>query len=207
MPKVNSNSNPEEGSITDAIKRVATDDLDATRLLWQRFFERLCAISKPRIYDRHRRYIDPEDVAGSAMYALLEDLKQGNAQQVRNRDELWHLAVTIATRKAANKAKFFDRQKRGGKRIRGGSAFDKEALENLDQLQTSNDPAKLVEFQMTCGDLLAALPDDDYREIALMRMAGFSNQEIGNKLECSTRTVERKLIVIRNAWQELDEKE
>lgn len=148
--------------------------------------------------------MDPEDVAGSAMFALMQGLRQGNFHSVKNRDQLWQMLVMIAARKAANKAKFFDRDKRGGKRIRGDSALGDACKENLAQyIDETEDPAKLVEIEMTCRELLSALPDDNYREIALMRFGGLSNQEIGNKLECSTRTIDRKLVTIREAWDQM----
>ena len=144
--------------------------------------------------------VDPEDIAASAMLALINGLNKGNFHSVKNRDQLWQMLVMIAARKATNKAKFLDRDKRGGKR-----ACDDEAIANLgNYIDQTNDPAKFVEIEMTCRELLTALPDDNYREIALMRLAGFNNQEIGIKLNCSARTIDRKLIAIREVWKELD---
>ena len=140
------------------------------------------------------------------MFALLEGLKQGHFHSVKNRDQLWQMLILIASRKAANKAKHFDRDKRGGKRIQGESVWGEECIENVvEYIDKTTDPAKFVEIEMTCRALLVALPDDNYREIALMRLAGFSNSEIGIKLECSTRTIDRKLLAIRRVWSELDD--
>ena len=192
----------EQGSISKAISQSSRLDENAAQLLWDRYFERLCDFASKKIYKRHQRYIDPEDVAGSAMFALLDGVKQGRFNKIANRDQFWQLAVVIAARKSSNKAKFFDRQKRGGKKTIGESKLDELGIDNLaEYIGASDDPAKLVEFEMTCRDLLHALPDDNYREIALMRMAGFNNQEIGNKLGCSTRTVDRKLNAVRAVWE------
>lgn len=194
---------PEQGSISKAIASAGELNEENAQLLWEKYFDRLCRFAEKKIYKRHRRFVDPEDIAGSAMLALLEGVKNGNFHGVKNRDQLWQMAVMIAARKASNKAKFFDRDKRGGKRIVGESAINRQGVDQLAAyVDPTNDPAKFVEFEMTCRELLLVLPNDNYREIALMRMAGFNNQEIGIKLGCSKRTIERKLIAIREIWND-----
>ena len=136
------------------------------------------------------------------MFALVDGLKQGRFHTVMNRDQLWQMLVVIAARKASNQAKFLDRDKRGGKRTQGESAI--QDIANLaEYIDKTDDPAKFVEIEMTCRELLLALPNDSYREIALMRLAGFNNREIGKNLECSTRTIDRKLAVIREVCHDL----
>lgn len=198
---------PEDhGSISRAISQTGEMDERSAQLLWNRFFERLCRFADRKIYDRHRRMLDPEEIAGSAMFALMDGLKKGNFHKVKDRDQLWQMLVTITGRKAINKAKHLDRDKRGGKLTRGESALGGVGLANLEQyIDECDDPAKFVEIEMTCHELLLSLPDDVYREIALMRLAGFSNQEIANKLGCSTRTIDRKLIAIREVWNEAEQ--
>ena len=194
----------DQGSISKAISQSSDLDEESAQLLWDRFFERLCEFASKKIYKRHQSLLDAEDVAGSAMFALIDGLKNGRFNKVADRDQFWQLAVVIAARKASNKAKYFDRQKRGGKKTFGESRLKEQGLNNLaEYVQNSENPAKLVEFQITCRELLQALPDENYREIALMRMSGFNNQEIGNKLGCSTRTVDRKLNAIRAVWEKV----
>ena len=194
----------QQGSISRAISQMDGMDEESAQLIWDRFFKRLCRFSQQKIYRRHRRLLDPEDVAGSAMFALMEGIKESRFHSVKNRDQLWQMLVMIAARKAINKAEFLDRDKRGGKITRGDSALVGQDLEKLsDYIGKANDPAKFFEIEMVCQELLLALPDDKYREIALMRLRGFSNQEIGEKLKCSTRTIDRKLIAIRKVWKAL----
>jgi DNA-directed RNA polymerase specialized sigma24 family protein len=51
-----------------------------------------------------------------------------------------------------------------------------------------------------CRTLLDALDDDQLRHIALLKLEGYTNQEIAVKLDCVERTVERKLERIRRKW-------
>jgi len=48
--------------------------------------------------------------------------------------------------------------------------------------------------------LLGSLGDDTLRQIATWKLEGYTNAEIAGKLGCVTRTVERKLEMIRERW-------
>ena len=52
-----------------------------------------------------------------------------------------------------------------------------------------------------CRDLLAALPDEELREIAVWKMEGYTRQEIADRLKCSPRTIAYRLEYIRKAWE------
>jgi DNA-directed RNA polymerase specialized sigma24 family protein len=59
--------------------------------------------------------------------------------------------------------------------------------------------AQLVEqYQI----LLERLGDDKLRQIAVWKLEGWTNGEIAGKLNCSRRTVIRKLETIRLIWSE-----
>jgi len=51
-----------------------------------------------------------------------------------------------------------------------------------------------------CQRLLAALPDESLRVVAVLKLEGRSDQEIATSLNCGLRTVERKLAAIRQRW-------
>ena len=48
--------------------------------------------------------------------------------------------------------------------------------------------------------LLDLLPDDQMRQIALLKMEGHGNGEVAEMLDLSLRTVERRLGLIRRLW-------
>jgi len=52
-----------------------------------------------------------------------------------------------------------------------------------------------------CRNLLQKLDDPRLRDLALAKMEGYSNQEIADRMDCSLRTVERRLRLIRKEWQ------
>jgi DNA-directed RNA polymerase specialized sigma24 family protein len=50
--------------------------------------------------------------------------------------------------------------------------------------------------------LLERLDDTELCSIALLKMEGYSNREIAEKLSYTSRTVERRLRLIRALWEE-----
>jgi len=51
-----------------------------------------------------------------------------------------------------------------------------------------------------CHSLLKRLHDDSLRQVALLRMEGYTNEEVADRLGCSLRTVARKVELIRRTW-------
>ena len=49
---------------------------------------------------------------------------------------------------------------------------------------------------------LGQLGEADLRTIAVAKMQGSTNREIAQRLECSVRTVARRLGLIRKIWEE-----
>ncbi len=99
------------------------------------------------------------------------------------------------------------RQKRGGGQVRGDSVF----IENLsgeeraaiDQV-VGSEPTPEFAAQLTeeCERLLSQLDDETLRTVAVAKMEGYSNDEIAERLGVKTRTVERKLNLIREIWSQ-----
>lgn len=61
-------------------------------------------------------------------------------------------------------------------------------------------PEFVVMIAEETASKLASLPDATLRQVAVLRMEGHTNQEIAKRIGCVSRTVERKLEVIRTLW-------
>ncbi len=59
-----------------------------------------------------------------------------------------------------------------------------------------------VEIAEESDRLLSLLRDDSIRELALLKMEGFSSKEATDKLQCGLRTDERRLSLIWQIWDE-----
>jgi DNA-directed RNA polymerase specialized sigma24 family protein len=53
-----------------------------------------------------------------------------------------------------------------------------------------------------CRRLLELLGDADLRALALAKMEGYTDDEIANQLGCARRTVQRRLRLIRQLWEQ-----
>ena len=68
----------------------------------------------------------------------------------------------------------------------------------------ANEPDPVVAAQLTdiCERLFERLPDDEVRQVARMRLEGFSVVEIADAIDRAVTSVERKLRLIRDVWNE-----
>ncbi len=198
------------GSVSVWIAELKAGDGQAAQRLWEGYFPRLVGLAHKKLREMPRRVADEEDVALSAFDSFCSGAKQGRFPRVTGRDDLWPLLVTITARKALQLLRRQGRKKRGGGAVRGDSAFqagpaggdDEEP--GLEQV-VGSEPTPEFAAQMAeeCQRLLGQLSQGDLREVAILKMEGYSNEEIAAKLGCVPRTIERKVALIRTLWEEL----
>ena len=116
--------------------------------------------------------------------------------------------MTITLRKARNAAKKQMRDKRDIAREQTIAGHDEAesaqwALEQMDAAGPS--PAEAAVLNEALERRLEALADPELRQIALWRLEGYTNREIADRLDCTERSVERRLERIRNKWTSYDE--
>jgi DNA-directed RNA polymerase specialized sigma24 family protein len=63
------------------------------------------------------------------------------------------------------------------------------------------DPAEAAALTETLARLLDGLGSDELRQVALLRLEGYSNAEIAARVGRHEGTVERKLRTIRDIWE------
>jgi DNA-directed RNA polymerase specialized sigma24 family protein len=192
------------GSVTIWIDALRAGDADAAHQLWGRYFESLVHLARSRLRRAARGAADEEDVALSAFDSFYHGMARGRFPDLADRDDLWRLLVTIAARKASNQNRWESRQKRGGGRVIHESALAVDTDPDLAGLAgvvgAGPDPEFAALLADECGRRLRDLPDESLRTVAVLKMEGYRNEEIADRLGCSLRTVSRKLEVIRKAW-------
>jgi DNA-directed RNA polymerase specialized sigma24 family protein len=182
-------------------------DRAATEKLWERYFQRLMGLARKRLENRPRLGADAEDVALSAFDSFFRGAEEGRFPQLNDRDELWHLLVTITARKAQRLVRDQARLKRGGGAILGESAVflpDETGKGRIGFDQVfSESPSPEFAAQLTeeYQRLFEHLQDADLRTIATLKMEGYTIDEISAKLSRAPATIERKLKVIRAVWE------
>jgi RNA polymerase sigma factor (sigma-70 family) len=196
----------ESHEVTRLLFRCEQGDEEAFKQLWERAFPVLVAYARRRVGAGHSE----EDYALSAMKSLWVGFQQGRFNQLGSRDDLWRLLFKITSRKITARRREQMARKRGGGMVRGESALgrsaDRELGTDLDLVAGDNaTPAEEVEMLDSFNRLLGALPDETLRQVALWRLEGYTQAEIADRLDCATRTVKRKLALIRQLWsREID---
>jgi RNA polymerase sigma factor (sigma-70 family) len=199
------------GSVTRLIQLLRSADPAerdlAARLIWRRYFHDLLELARTNLDGRIRRRADEEDVLQS-MYKSFCLRQQRGEFDLAGRDELWKLLVTITLRKARNTAKAHRRDKRDIAREqtivdRGQAGSAGWLLEELDAAGPS--PAEAALLNEALERRLEALGDSELRQIALWRLEGYTNREVADRLDCTERSVERRLERIRSKWRSFDD--
>jgi DNA-directed RNA polymerase specialized sigma24 family protein len=193
----------DDGSVTRWLEGLRAGDADDIARLWDRYFHRLVALAGARLPGHVRRESDEEDVALSAFHSFCERAGRGQFPQLDDRDDLWRLLSTITARKAVRAVRHRGRQKRGGGRVLGESAFEFEGQtdEGMAQfIDREPTPESAVQFAEDVDRLLEDLGNETLRTIALRKLEGHSSTEIAAELGISARSVDRKLELIREIW-------
>ena len=166
--------------------------------IWNACYDRLVCYARGKMKGMPRRSADEEDVVLSAMNSFFDGARVGRLAP-KDANELWKLLATITVRKATAQLRKHHAGKRGGGKVRGDSAFDPSQVAaagagdyDLDTLSPH--------LGVACEEMLAQLDDACLRQVALLRLANHTNDEIALKLDCSVATVKRRVAEIRKQW-------
>jgi RNA polymerase sigma factor (sigma-70 family) len=201
------------GSVTKLIQLLRSEDKTeremAALLIWRRYFRDLLELARNNLSKRVRRRADEEDVLQS-MYKSFCLRQQRGEFDLAGRDGLWKLLVTITLRKARNVAKAQGREKRDVAReqtmpIDDDARSSVWVLEQMDAAGPS--PAEAAVLNEALERRLDALADPELRQIALLRLEGYTNLEIADAIDMTERSVERRTERIRKKWLTYDDSE
>lgn len=197
--------NAPTGSVTAWLGRLQAGDAPAASRLWDRYAGRMQALARRQIRGADRRAADEEDVALSAFDSFCRAAERRRFPRLGDRDDLWQVLVMLVHRKAVDLRQYHGRARRDVRR-EARPAFPADPGDGflLDLVQGAEpDPRFAAEVADEGRRLLAALPDDQLRRIAVAKMEGYTNDEIAGLLGCARATVERRLARIRLLWAAL----
>lgn len=99
------------GEITCLLDDLSNDE--AAEALWRYFFPKLVDYAAFKMREMPSKAQDEEDIALSAMHSFFAAVESG-LYDLKNRDQLWRLLVTITFRKISRERRRQYAQKRGG---------------------------------------------------------------------------------------------
>jgi RNA polymerase sigma factor (sigma-70 family) len=195
-----------EDPVTQWMQQLQSGSPEAARKIWEHYCRKLYSFARKRLPPQMRRSYDEEDVALSAFHSICEGIKEGRFPELSDRDNLWRLMLTITVRKIAIRHRYDHRDKRDASKLMTESGLFANAgrpTAGMDALPAAEPtPEFAAEMAETCNSLFCALSDDNLRQIAQLKMEGFTNGEIAKQLSVTRRTIERKLERIRREWSE-----
>ena len=180
-----------DGSITVWINALRGQDSQAAQELWHRYFPRMVALARRQLREAAAGGFDEEDVALSAFNVFCQVIQKDRFPDLQTRDELWPILAKITVHKGID----WQRKSAAQKREAPGKQ------ESVDHI-VAEQPAPDVEAIMAeeCQRLLNMLDEAIHTKVALLKLDGFSNDEISSATGYSRRTIQRILALIRKRW-------
>jgi DNA-directed RNA polymerase specialized sigma24 family protein len=179
-------------SVTMWINQLRDGDRDATRKLWNRYFQQLVALARKKFKGLPCLAADEEDVVVSVLDRLFRDAEDGRLPGLEDRNNLWRLLAVMTANKVVDRIRQEQAQKRGGALapVTGDTAL-------AQVLAREPSPEIVAEVAEAWQRILDRLADDELRTIAVLRMEGHSTEQIAVQIGRVPRTVERRLQLIR----------
>lgn len=191
-------------SVTEWIQQLREGDSVAAQRLWERYFQQMVTLARRRLEGAAKAVADEEDVALSAFRSFCLGARDGRFPQLLDSDSLWPLLMVITANKSVDLIRRNNRLRRGGgAKIRQDGPDNTSLIlsEILGREPTPEFAAELSDQLQRLLNKLRSKGDDELVRIALLRMDGYSHKEIADRIGCSVRSIDRKMIVIAQVWE------
>lgn len=161
-------------------------DEQAARRFWQHYGPVIGAVVERSLSEALRRRVGPEDVVQSVCRTFFRRARAGELV-LDDAERLRLLVSAIAVRKVRSQARFHGRKRRALERER--TLDDPDAGLWLASETPSPESVAMGEELWSCLENLGP----ELREVVLLKVADFTNEEIAARLGCSERTVRRSI--------------
>lgn len=186
------------GSVTSLFRQLQAGHVDSAGQLWARFSPRLLGLAR-RILARRELPLDAEDAVQTAFFQFFRRVEQGWIYGDPHRDELWSFLCMTTTRVARSQLRAERALKRGRNLTVRESEMATRSTSSapLDDLLGSR---YSPDSDLICEELLLQLKPD-LQEIAVLKLAGYSNPEIKEITGYPVRSIQRRVALIRSQWK------
>lgn len=187
-------SKSSDGSL---VARLRSGEDQAATEFYERYVKRVFGLVHQQMADHLRASIQPEDIVQSVFKSIFRGLTTGDYNAPQS-GSLWQLVAIVAVHKVRRNA----RRRMAGKR-------DERRTQSLDALENSDATSGSTpeEFEVAIREAIDGLKPLE-QEVVMLRVQGYSVEEISDKLQRSRRGIERNLHAIREKLiQSLDDSE
>lgn len=188
-----------DASVTKWLRELEAGQDGAAERLWDVFFQRLVLLVQKKLCNRPQAIGDAEDIALSAFASFCRGLQNQRFPELTDRHGLWRLLVSITIRKLLHVQRDQNRLKRGGGMVQVATVDGiDDGPSPLEQI-ISREPTPEIAAQLAeqIERWMKALESEELTRLAQWKLEGFTNDEIAAKCGLTTRTIERKLNLIR----------
>lgn len=198
------------GSVTRWIRDLEDGDSNALNALCNRYFKQLTEVAEIRLSRHAGPIVDGEDVALTVLMRLSQNIKNSqNKGKLPDRESLWLFMLAILHSIVVDLKRRNFSWKRGKGSVHSLSDFthrDDDGKSPIEVADRTPNHEKLAMLRDSVDYLLhQKLKVEATRNVAMLKMEGYSHQEIAEKLGMDVKTVSRKLKRIQALWtQELE---
>ena len=187
-------------NVSHWIDLVKYGDSAAANRIWQHYFDRLVRSVRHRLIGQNRAVSDEEDIVLSVFDSFYAAAEKGRFPDLSDRDDLWRLLLRMSARKVIDKRRHDLRARRGGNV--GIHSLDGDEETIIEAIGDEPSPEMVLRMQESVEQFFSHLGVGHLRELAVAKLEGYSNAEIARRFECSERTIERRLHLIREKCQQ-----
>jgi RNA polymerase sigma-70 factor (ECF subfamily) len=185
---------PDTLQTRNLLNRWRAGDEDAARQLFAFYVDRLLSLARQRIGQRLASRVDPEDVIQSVFHSFFKGVKAGQ-YQIDDSDDVCKLLARITVHKTFRQIAFHQAAKRNFNMETGqGDEAQQQLLSLLDR---GPSPEAANQFVDQLEHFLQQLRPED-RKILELRMQGYKDVEIAEKLNISDRKIRRLMERVRS---------
>lgn len=184
-------------------------DSVAANLIWQHYFDRLVRMVRQKLLGQNRAVSDEEDIVLSVFDSFYVAVEKGRFPDLSDRYDLWRLLLRMSARKVVDKRRHDQRQRRGGevKLLSFNQAQEDDSV--IEAIGNEPSPDMVLMMQESVEQFFSHLGDGQLTDLAGGKLEGYSNAELAKRFDCSERTIERRLHLIREKceqeWGKLNE--
>lgn len=175
------------------VDRCRDGDQNAARQLFDHYVNRLLPLARLRLSQRLASRVDPEDIVQSVFRTFFKRLKAGEFH-IQEADDLCKLLVRITMHKTLRQVAFHKAGKRNFAMETGQGNESQDQM--LQLLGRDPGPDVTVTFLNQLEHFLGRLQPME-RDILELRMQGFTNEEIAEKLGIYDRKIRRVIERVR----------
>lgn len=181
------------GDVTQAIAMMRQGDDDAVTRLWEVCYPSAVVHAKRKLGGIPDRLVSPDEVAASAFRSVWREMVSAPCDDMLRSADLWRYIHSKVKRKAIDRIRGVNAQKRGGGRVATESELGEADMQVSVFIDQCDDPAFQKEFTITIDEFFDFLPTELQTVASLLLTFSLSNEELASILQCSLRSVQRKV--------------